>query len=65
MAGTAAAGRCDAKTGTLLDASTLAGYCTARDGHTLAFAFMMNQVDPASVHPLQDAMATALARYNG
>jgi D-alanyl-D-alanine carboxypeptidase/D-alanyl-D-alanine-endopeptidase (penicillin-binding protein 4) len=65
MAGTAAAGRCDAKTGTLLDASTLAGYCTARDGHTLAFAFMMNQVDPASVHPLQDAMAAALARYNG
>ena len=37
----AAAGRCVAKTGTLSDASDLAGWC---DG-TFAFAFLMNHVD--------------------
>jgi D-alanyl-D-alanine carboxypeptidase/D-alanyl-D-alanine-endopeptidase (penicillin-binding protein 4) len=65
MRRTPAAGRCRAKTGTLHDVSNLAGYCTARDGHTLAFAFLMNHVDPASARALQDSMTVALARYDG
>jgi hypothetical protein len=31
----------------------------------LAFAFLMNSIDPAYAHPIQDRMAVALARYNG
>jgi D-alanyl-D-alanine carboxypeptidase/D-alanyl-D-alanine-endopeptidase (penicillin-binding protein 4) len=65
MIGTPAAGRCHAKTGTLHDVSALAGYCLARDGHELAFAILQNSIDPNAAHPLQDAMATALARYDG
>jgi D-alanyl-D-alanine carboxypeptidase/D-alanyl-D-alanine-endopeptidase (penicillin-binding protein 4) len=65
MRGTLAAGRCRGKTGTLHDVSNLAGYCRARDGHTLAFAFLMNSVDPPSARALQDSMTVALARYNG
>lgn len=65
MGGTAADGRCHAKTGTLHDVSNLAGYCRAADGHTLAFAFLMNSVDSNAAHGLQDSMAIALANYNG
>jgi D-alanyl-D-alanine carboxypeptidase/D-alanyl-D-alanine-endopeptidase (penicillin-binding protein 4) len=65
MSGTAADGRCRAKTGTLHDVSALAGYCIARNGHTLAFAILQNSIDPTAAHPLQDAMAIAIARYNG
>lgn len=65
MVGTYAQGRCRGKTGTLQAVSSLAGYCTARDGHTLAFALLMNSVDPTYAHPVQDAMALAIARYDG
>lgn len=65
MRGTVAQGRCEAKTGTLHDASDLAGYCHARDGHTLAFALLMNAVDPAYVHVFQDRAAESLAAYDG
>ncbi len=65
MNGTVAQGRCRGKTGTLSAVSNLVGYCTARDGHTLAFAFLMNSVDPTAAHPIQNAMAEALAAYNG
>jgi D-alanyl-D-alanine carboxypeptidase/D-alanyl-D-alanine-endopeptidase (penicillin-binding protein 4) len=65
MRGTAAQGRCQAKTGTLDHVSNLAGYCRAADGHTLAFAFLMNSVDVGAAHSAQDAMASALARYDG
>ncbi|MBV9165270.1 MAG: D-alanyl-D-alanine carboxypeptidase [Solirubrobacterales bacterium] len=44
MRGTSAQGRCRGKTGTLYDVASLAGYCRARDGHTLAFAFLMNRL---------------------
>ena len=54
MKGTAAQGRCRGKTGTLHDVANVVGYCTARDGHTLAFAFLMNSVDPAAGHPIED-----------
>jgi len=66
MNGTAAAGRCRGKTGTLSDVASLAGYCQAVDGHTLAFAFLANrQRSAARAHRIEAAMAVALARYNG
>jgi D-alanyl-D-alanine carboxypeptidase/D-alanyl-D-alanine-endopeptidase (penicillin-binding protein 4) len=64
MKGTIAQGRCRGKTGTLAAVSNLVGYCTARDGHTLAFAFLMNSINPLYAHPIQDGMAEALAKYN-
>ena len=36
--------RCRGKTGTLNGVSNLAGYCSTRDGHTIAFAMLMNGV---------------------
>jgi serine-type D-Ala-D-Ala carboxypeptidase/endopeptidase (penicillin-binding protein 4) len=58
-----AKGRCRAKTGTLIGVSNLAGYCNARSGARLAFAFLMNGVSVWTAHPLQDRMAAALVRY--
>jgi serine-type D-Ala-D-Ala carboxypeptidase/endopeptidase (penicillin-binding protein 4) len=55
---TVAAGRCVAKTGTLSDASDLAGWC---DG-SFIFAFLMNHVDIYSAENAQDALAIAIAR---
>ena len=57
----AAAGHCVAKTGTLSDASDLAGWC---DG-SLIFAFLMNHVDIAAAQKAQDAMAIVLAKLPG
>jgi D-alanyl-D-alanine carboxypeptidase/D-alanyl-D-alanine-endopeptidase (penicillin-binding protein 4) len=65
MVGTGAQGQCRGKTGTLNDVSALSGYCTARDGHTLAFSILQNYVNPYTEHPLQDHMAEALVRYSG
>jgi D-alanyl-D-alanine carboxypeptidase/D-alanyl-D-alanine-endopeptidase (penicillin-binding protein 4) len=65
LAGTPAQGRCRGKTGTLSDVANVVGYCTARDGHTLAFAFLMNSVDPVGGHALEDQMAVAVEQYNG
>ena len=66
MRGTVAQGRCLGKTGTLHDVANLAGYCTARDGHTLAFAFLMNsQSNPDYGHEVEAKMAVALAKYDG
>ncbi len=63
MRGTAAAGRCRAKTGTINGVSALAGYCDSRSGGHTAFAFLMNGVTVWGAHPLQDNMAATLARY--
>ena len=63
MRGTAAQDRCHAKTGTLHDVSTLAGYCDSLGGDKIAFAFMMNRTNPAYAHVLQDKMTVELARY--
>ncbi len=65
MNGTYAQGRCRGKTGTLHDVSNVVGYCHARDGHTLAYALMMNGIVPDYAHPIQDRMQVALARYDG
>jgi D-alanyl-D-alanine carboxypeptidase/D-alanyl-D-alanine-endopeptidase (penicillin-binding protein 4) len=62
MRGTAAQDRCHAKTGTLRDVSTLAGYCTTIGGRRVAFAFLMNATAPWRAHPLQDRMTAAVAR---
>jgi D-alanyl-D-alanine carboxypeptidase/D-alanyl-D-alanine-endopeptidase (penicillin-binding protein 4) len=65
MRRTYAQGRCRGKTGTLSDVSNLVGYCRARDGHTIAYALMMNSIDPGYAHPIQDRMVVALAKYDG
>ncbi len=66
MLGTYAVGRCRGKTGTLYDVANLVGYCHARDGHTLAFAFLFNGLsDPDFGHDVAADMAVAVANYNG
>ncbi len=65
MRGTYAQGRCRGKTGSLHDVSNVVGYCLARDGHTLAYAFLMNGIYPDYAHPIQDQMQVALAEYDG
>jgi D-alanyl-D-alanine carboxypeptidase/D-alanyl-D-alanine-endopeptidase (penicillin-binding protein 4) len=65
--GTAAQGNCHGKTGTLRAVANLVGYCRARDGHELAFAFLANGIgDTNYVHAVEaNDMAAALARYTG
>jgi D-alanyl-D-alanine carboxypeptidase/D-alanyl-D-alanine-endopeptidase (penicillin-binding protein 4) len=65
MRGTAAAGNCRAKTGTLSNVSALAGYCRARNGHTIAFAILMNGVNVSAARSAQDRTVASLAAYNG
>jgi serine-type D-Ala-D-Ala carboxypeptidase/endopeptidase (penicillin-binding protein 4) len=65
MQGTRAQGRCRGKTGTLHDVASLVGYCRARDGHTLAFAFLMNSVDPNFGRDTEAQMAVSVANYTG
>jgi D-alanyl-D-alanine carboxypeptidase/D-alanyl-D-alanine-endopeptidase (penicillin-binding protein 4) len=66
MRGTVAQGRCRGKTGTLSAVANLAGYCQAADGHTLAFAFLMNAVgNTDTAHAIEANMAVALAKYTG
>jgi D-alanyl-D-alanine carboxypeptidase/D-alanyl-D-alanine-endopeptidase (penicillin-binding protein 4) len=64
---TSAQSNCHGKTGTLRAVANLAGYCRARDGHELAFAFLANNIgDPAYVHSVEgNDMAPVLANYNG
>jgi D-alanyl-D-alanine carboxypeptidase/D-alanyl-D-alanine-endopeptidase (penicillin-binding protein 4) len=64
MRGTAAQDNCHAKTGTLHDVSTLAGYCWTPSGRRIAFAFLMNATTVWKAHPLQDRMTAALARLD-
>ncbi len=60
---TVAQGRCMAKTGTLNFVTNLAGYCTARNHHTLAFALMIDGPANWSAIELFDQMVPAIARY--
>ena len=64
MTGTAAEGRLRAKTGTLNDASALAGYVSAADGEELAFSIIVN--DPPRIRrarAVQDRIGVALAKF--
>jgi D-alanyl-D-alanine carboxypeptidase/D-alanyl-D-alanine-endopeptidase (penicillin-binding protein 4) len=54
---------CQAKTGTLTGVSNLAGYCDARDGHLIAFAFFDDEIETYEAHVIQDAMTEAVANY--
>jgi serine-type D-Ala-D-Ala carboxypeptidase/endopeptidase (penicillin-binding protein 4) len=64
MRGTAAAGNVRAKTGSLNAASSLSGYVTTANGHTLSFSMLMNgsPVPLERAHRAQDAVAVLLAR---
>ncbi len=61
MRDTAAAGRCEGKTGTLTGVSNLVGYCESSDGHQLAFAIFTDGVSIESAHTFQDHIAITLA----
>ncbi len=63
MRGTAAAGRCEGKTGTLTGVSNLVGYCTAAGGNEVAFAFFTDGIELGAAHTLQDNMAITVADY--
>jgi serine-type D-Ala-D-Ala carboxypeptidase/endopeptidase (penicillin-binding protein 4) len=62
MRGTAAEGKCEAKTGTLSNVSALSGYCQV-GGDPIAFSILMNSVNPSTARSAQDRMAAAIARY--
>ena len=67
MRGTAAAGNCHLKTGTLTRVSALSGYCF-RGGddadHAVIFSLLMNNVDVNRAHTVQDRMAALIARFS-
>jgi D-alanyl-D-alanine carboxypeptidase/D-alanyl-D-alanine-endopeptidase (penicillin-binding protein 4) len=65
MRGTAAAGRCPSKTGTLRGVSALAGYCITASGRTLAFAVLSNGIYPAAAKRIEDRMLPVIASYSG
>jgi D-alanyl-D-alanine carboxypeptidase/D-alanyl-D-alanine-endopeptidase (penicillin-binding protein 4) len=62
MRGTAAAGRCAAKTGTLIGVSALSGYCTSTGGARIAFSFIENRVCNYCAKQIEDRMVSAIAR---
>jgi serine-type D-Ala-D-Ala carboxypeptidase/endopeptidase (penicillin-binding protein 4) len=63
MEGTAAAGRCRAKTGTIDGVSSLSGYCNAGRGK-VAFSLLMNGVSSYdAARRIQDKMTIEIARY--
>ena len=70
MRGTTAAGRCHAKTGTLSDVTSLAGYCRGASGHDIVFAVIMNNLGLGAAQrragPVRrGARAARLARVHG
>ena len=63
MIRTAAAGNVHAKTGTLTGISSLAGYCTAANGHDLCFAIINQGVMKSAVaKAFQDKVCAAMCR---
>jgi serine-type D-Ala-D-Ala carboxypeptidase/endopeptidase (penicillin-binding protein 4) len=64
MRGTAAAGRCQVKTGTLRGVSALAGYCRAAGGRDLGFALMFNRANTYVAKAREDRIAAAIARLS-
>jgi serine-type D-Ala-D-Ala carboxypeptidase/endopeptidase (penicillin-binding protein 4) len=65
MTGTAAQGNVRAKTGTMSNVRSLAGYVTTRDGEPLAFVIMVNNFEGAGAAALKaiDAIAVKLAEF--
>lgn len=63
MRHTGASGRCQGKTGTLTGVSNLVGYCTAANGHTLAFAIFTDGIATETAHVFQDHMTITIAGY--
>jgi D-alanyl-D-alanine carboxypeptidase len=64
MHGTAADGRCHAKTGTLFLrtlASTLSGYCVTRAGRAVVFSILVGGMSIPAAHVLQDRMVARIA----
>jgi serine-type D-Ala-D-Ala carboxypeptidase/endopeptidase (penicillin-binding protein 4) len=59
----AAQGRCSAKTGSLNYVTNLAGYCSSKDGHELAFALFLDNPTNARGFMLLGQMVAAIARY--
>ncbi len=64
MRGTAAAGRCRGKTGTLSGVSALSGYCS-RGGRTTVFSILMNRASVSHAQLIQDRIAALVARFSG
>ncbi len=64
--GTLAEKKLKAKTGSLTNVSTLAGYVTTRDGETLSFAIMINNftVPETLARNLQDLICMRLASFS-
>jgi D-alanyl-D-alanine carboxypeptidase/D-alanyl-D-alanine-endopeptidase (penicillin-binding protein 4) len=60
--GTAAQGRCIAKTGTLDGVTNLAGYCHSRSGRQLAFVLFVDGPSNWSALQLESEMISAIAR---
>ena len=64
MRGSAAAGRCRTKTGTISGVSNLSGYCFNHSGKPMVFSILMASVrNLALAHLEQDRMAALIARY--
>jgi D-alanyl-D-alanine carboxypeptidase/D-alanyl-D-alanine-endopeptidase (penicillin-binding protein 4) len=65
MQNTAAEGNMRAKTGTLSQATALAGYITNQDGDVLAFAFIVNKqhAHAQHIHALQDSLGEILGNH--
>jgi len=64
MRGTAAYGRCRAKTGTITGVSNLSGYCFNKSGRIMAFSILMNGVGSLTLaHLEQDRIAGLVAGY--
>jgi D-alanyl-D-alanine carboxypeptidase/D-alanyl-D-alanine-endopeptidase (penicillin-binding protein 4) len=63
MRQTAAAGRCEGKTGSLIGVSNLAGYCQSEDGHLLAFAIFNDGISVETARTYQDHMAITITNY--
>lgn len=53
--------KCQAKTGTLSNVSTLSGYCTTAGGDLVAFSLLQNRVAPATARAQQDRVAAKIA----
>ena len=66
MRNTPAAGNVRAKTGTMSNIRSLAGYVTTRDGETLAFVAMVNNFEGtgAAANQALDSIAVSLAAFS-